>query len=972
MAQNESGAEQIKGMLLRMDAFLRKDELLQVVTEEQIALWRAGIRRELAKLRASIEELANIDRLDPDGTEPSLKHQRRTHRDIIADVENYYDLDLLPLMETLYKTLQGTALVSELADLLGRELSDQPILKPKQEGNGFLQEDEDESTQNDDDIKDGETYVRPLCEDNLPVPEPRLVDRGSDLVNVLSPLRNRGTRIVTLTGPAGVGKSRLAIEAANELLDDFRNCVYFVDLAPVTDANHVIPTIARTLGVGTVGREIEDSLNTYLRDKRLLLLLDNFEHVRQATPALSDLLNTAQGLKLLVTSRIRISGLNPNIAHKEVRVQPFRRPRRSQLNNIAKLQRNPTVEMFIQQAQKVDRDFQLTQENAAVLFDICTSLEGMPLAIEVIARRIQHLKSPRDILKYLLEVPKGGSLSRERTVRAALATSYNLLSADEKTLFQQLSVFAGGFTIEAAEALGASSEIPTTMVREIVASLVDQSLLHETPRRANKRYRMLEMVRRFALDQQSAQEVEALHKRFAYFFLELAEKAELELLGRHQRMWLDLLEKEYPNLQIALQWAVKSGEVELAMRLAGALWTFLSIRGYIIEGRKQLDAVLALPGADYYPRPRAKALDGLGHLAFDLHDFDVAKASLEASLELWKNLNDEPKEAWLMHSLGVVLYEAGSRTHAPDLLEKGRKLVDEALAKWQALQDDWGIARSNLWFAYRAEERGDYHQANAWLRDSLDKFVNLGDQQGIAQSRSALGWLAIHQGNYGVAGDELSNSLKLFEELGYKRNIAAVLLDLGWLAFNTNRDAARKNFDKSRELAQQLGDIYRLAWALYALGWVPSDPYEPRSCFEEALNCFEDSHDDWGRTRALLVLAKLAPEHRNRYFKDAKELLLTLLRNEQVLGSKNIRSISLAIGALAVIAEDEGKRERAAILLAALDNLYSEAGLTLAPADRVEYDPVRERLKDLLSKAVLSEQLRTAEGVIDYALEDDR
>src|SRR5215211_5247743 len=463
---------------------------------------------------------------------------------------------------------------------------------------------------------------------NLPLQPTPLIGREKEVSEVCNLLRHDETRLLTLTGPGGIGKTRLALQTAADLLDDFSDGIFFVPLATLTEAELFLPAVAETLGVRETGEQpLVESLKDYLHERRLLLLLDNFEQVLGAAPTVTEMLAGAQGLKVLATSRMPL-GL---YGEHEYAVPPLSLPDVRHLPDIATLSQYEAVSLFIERAQAAKAEFEVTSESAPAVAEICVRLDGLPLAIELAAARIKMLP-PRAMLQRLssrLKFLTGGARDvpeRQRTLRATIEWSFALLDEGEQLLFGKLAVFSGGRTLEAIEAIcDADGDLPVD-VFEGVSSLLDKSLLRQEEGPGGEpRFVMLETVHEFAREKLGqSQEAEEIKRVHAQYFLTLAEEAYPELKGANQLEWLERLEAEHDNMRAALSWASERKEAEVALRLGGALWRFWSVRGYYSEGRRWLQEALSMDGRGS-PGSRAMALAGAGSLASVQGDYDRAK-----------------------------------------------------------------------------------------------------------------------------------------------------------------------------------------------------------------------------------------------------------------------------------------------------------------------------------------------------------
>src|SRR5918994_1266847 len=470
---------------------------------------------------------------------------------------------------------------------------------------------------------------------NLPGQPTPLVGREREVAQVCERLRNPDVRLLTLTGPGGTGKTRLGLQAAAELMDEFESGTFFVPLAPISDPTLVAPTIARALGLETGDQTPEELLRDYLRDKQTLLLLDNFEQVLLAAPLVTELLSSAPRLKALTTSRIplRLYG------EYEFPVPPLEVPDPKRPQSLEQVTQYEAVRLFIERARAAKSDFKITSDNAPAVAEICARLDGLQLAIELAAARIKLLP-PRAILDRLgdrLRLLTGGARNlpeRQRTLRGAIEWSYELLTAEERTLFARLAVFSGGSTLEAIEKVCDPRGDLSVDALEIASSLLDKSLLRrEEGAEGEPRFVMLETIHEYArerLDKSGeAGEIKRLH---AEYFLGLSEQGESKLRGPEEAKWLERLEIEHDNMREALSRALDGEEAELGLRLPGALWQFWWGGGHYDEGRRRLETALAKD--DRASVARAKALEAVGWLADDQGDINRAVAAAQEGLSL--------------------------------------------------------------------------------------------------------------------------------------------------------------------------------------------------------------------------------------------------------------------------------------------------------------------------------------------------
>ncbi|HKQ99335.1 MAG TPA: tetratricopeptide repeat protein [Pyrinomonadaceae bacterium] len=663
---------------------------------------------------------------------------------------------------------------------------------------------------------------------NLPVPLTPFVGRKSEAAAVEQLLRREDVRLLTLTGPGGTGKSRLALKVADTLRGKFPDGVFFVALEPITDSNLVVSVIAQTLGVKEAGdASLTEGLKRYLRNKRMLLILDNFEHVAEAAPLLSSLLMSAPGIVFLVTSRaaLRLSG------EYEFQVPPLHLPNLESLPPVSDLMRCASVALFAQRAMAAKSDFSLTEKNARAVAEICTRLDGLPLAIELAAARIKLL--PPQAMLVRLESPfkllTGGARdvpARQRTMRETIAWSYDLLESSEQALFRRLSVFIGGFTLEAAEAVCLVEEDDDddagANIQDGVASLVDKSLLQQIEQGGGEpRFLMLETIREYGVEcLDASKEEETFRRRHANFFLQLAERAEPQLGSREQPVWLAQLEQEHDNFRAALQWALDAREAEVSLRLAGSLWWFWYLHGHYREGRAWLDKVLAA-GSQEQTVYRSRALVGAGGLAFLQCAYAASEGLLDEGLRLAREVNDRESVANALQILGSVAREQGDYDRAIELHQ-------ESLSLWRALGNKRGIARSLNYIGFASWLEGDLDKAATVCEETLTLFRGLGDKEGIVWSLLNLSAVMYYTEKYVQAISLCQESLALSREIGYKEGIAWSLNIWGNAARRQGQfEAAGISLRESLELHYELEDRWRVASLLESLGGIAFEQNEP-------------------------------------------------------------------------------------------------------------------------------------------------
>jgi len=657
---------------------------------------------------------------------------------------------------------------------------------------------------------------------NLPVQLTSFIGREQQVAAAHALLSRPEVRLLTLLGPGGVGKTRLGVQIATELADVFIDGICFVPLAPISDPDLVVPAIARTFGLGETGeRSLLELLQAYLRDKQLLLLLDNFEQVVAAAPVVTELLLSCLDLKMMVTSRtaLRVRG------EREFPVPPLALPDPKHLSDIEALSQYAAVALFVERAVALKPDFQLTGANAHAIAEICARLDGLPLAIELAATRIKLLP-PQALLARLgsrLHVLTGGTRDvpeRQQTLRNAIKWSYDLLDAGEQRLFRRLSVFVGGCTLAAVEEVCQAMGDVAVNVLEGVASLIDKNLLQQVEEaNGEPRLVMLETIREYGLEclaaSQEDGEVEATWRAHADYYLNLAEETEQKLRSAQQVIWLERLEREHGNLRTALRWLVEREEVEMALRLGAALCQFWTMRGHLSEGRQWLEGILSDSRMETVSmRARAKALRGAGVMAYSQGDYGRARVLCQESLELCQKLGSRRGIVASINGLAFIALAGGDYATASAMFEESLVLLRE-------LGDKWGLADTLYFSAVAASfrvDRTDTAAARSKVEESLAISRELGDQRGMAYSLNLLGFLSLLQGQGEAAGPLLEESLAIHKALGNRHGIAYVSLSFGWFSLSQgDYMAARAYYEKSLAVMIELDDRWFIAACLEGL-----------------------------------------------------------------------------------------------------------------------------------------------------------
>lgn len=601
---------------------------------------------------------------------------------------------------------------------------------------------------------------------NLPADPGPIIGRDADVGALVGLVASDGVRLVTLTGPGGVGKTRLAIEVAKRVAYAFPDGAFFVPLASLVDPAGIADRIAEALSLADRGsRPAVEVVESYLQPRRTLIVLDNVEQVATGADVVARLLLACAGLKVVATSRVvlRLS------LEREVPVEPLAAPEAAGEEPVERLASFPAVALFVERARAVRPEFALTEQNASAVGRICRDLDGLPLAIELAAARVK-LFSPQAMVARLgrrLELLKGGAIdrpARQQTLRQAIAWSHDLLGVRERVTFRRLACFSGGFTLDAVVVVATVSDATDGArldTEDAVATLLDNSLLRSLDDVADEpRFAMLAIIQEFAAELlDESQEGQAVRDAHAAHFLALAEEAAPHLTGSHQGHWIQRLERERGNLHAALDWLQARDAHADALRLGAALWRFWVARGLLRTGGDRLEALLALPGAQERGAVRARALHGAGTIFAERADFPRAKRYLEEALAIWRDLGDQRGLATSLNSLSWASLLDGD-------VRRAEALASEAVALARALGDVRGesVARYNLGFVALA--RGDLAEAHVLVTQAAELRGRSGDRRGEAYTRVSMAFIEEHQGRYDAAWAHVEEGDAVLRELG--------------------------------------------------------------------------------------------------------------------------------------------------------------------------------------------------------------
>jgi predicted ATPase/class 3 adenylate cyclase len=768
--------------------------------------------------------------------------------------------------------------------------------------------------------------------DNLPVMPTPLIGREQEILAVQKLLHNQEVRLLTLTGPGGTGKTRLAVQVAAEVSDQFHDGVFFVALAAISDPDLVVPELAKVLGFRERGSQpLLESLKEHLNELQILLLLDNFEQVAGAALQIENLLLACQHMKVLITSRAL---LHLQIEHV-FSVPPLALPDITHLPKSNSFEEYASIALFVQRAQAIQPTFQISQSNARTIAEICVRLDGLPLAIELAAARIRLLP-PQALLARLaksLQVLTGGAQTlpvRQQTLRNTIQWSYDLLDNQEQQLFRHLSVFVRGWTLEAAEAVIHASQQANSdglPLLDGIASLLDKSLLLQVARDDEEpRFIMLETIREFGRECLKALgEMEVTQQAHASYYLALVEEAEVQLGGPQLVTWLDRLEREHDNLRAALHWFLERGKVsggtsgegvahnnEMALRMGAALERFWVVRGYRSEGRRFLEQTLA-QNTGVVTAVRAKALITAARLAFSQSDY-----------------------------------------------EHGETLAREGLALFRELGDMRGIALSLDRLGMAAWRRGDFAAARSLMEEDLSLFRKLGDNERVAWSLFTFGLLLSKQGEYARAQTLFEESLAMHRALGNKRGVAASLNQLagGKLVTQNDSASARSLLEEALALNREIGDKEGIAVSsslLAALALNQHDLVTARSLAEESLILYKEMEYRKGTAESLSLLARIASERGD--FSSARSLCNECLAIGKELGDKELLASGLQRLAGVIAVQESGGASTqqalwAAKLWGAAESLREGIGAPIPPLERATYEAEVSAIRTQLGEEV--------------------
>jgi predicted ATPase len=867
---------------------------------------------------------------------------------------------------------------------------------------------------------------------NLPLQLTSFVGREREIVEVKRLLL--GERLVTLTGPGGTGKTRLALQVAADLLELFPDGVWLIELASLSDPMLVPQAVSAILGVReSAGRPILSTLIDYLRTRELMLILDNCEHLLSSCALLvTDLLQACPDICILVTSREALNILG----ELSFRVPSLSVPDVRRLPALSALSQYEAMQLFVERAEIVQPGFELTDTNAHAIAQICQRLDGIPLAIELSVARVKMMPVEQVAARLddRFRLLTGGSrtaLPRHQTLRALIDWSYDLLFDPERTLFQRLSVFAGSWTLEAVEAICASEELEKDDILELLTQLVNKSLIiPDGETEGPARYRLLETIRQYARERLlEAGGGEKVRDRHLQYYLQLSEHAEPELRGPDQVVWLDRLEKEMDNIRAALEWALDA-DLESGLRMASALFWFWHIRTGKNEGIEWLERALTAEsqrraGAPLSPSQalvRGKALNAAGSLMIMHGNADRALALSRESLQVYEDL-DSPGRQGVAHAtlaaqkgMAHALWNLAQGTSYHENLDEAWALTERSLALFREVGDTFGIAQCLDHLGSYALMRADYEQARSIWEEDLSLRRELGDKDGIAWSLSLLANLAMWTGNPEQAQALYAESLNAFREIRNKWAVSMALSGLGSVKLAQGEfEGAAKLYEEALAYGRDMGDqntiagrrydLARVAWsmgeydratkmyedtlrilrktdnksaisgALVDLGvaaWVQGNLELATRRFEEAIDIGREIDGQFTVGYGLNGLGKVAYS-RGDYETAASFHRQALKIFQEAVNDWNITHCLEPIAALSVA---QGKMKRAARLFGKTEDFYSYIQYLLSPFERQIHEQAVSAARTALGDEVFSTlwkegHFMTLKEAVVYALNDE-
>ena len=779
---------------------------------------------------------------------------------------------------------------------------------------------------------------------NLPHQLNRFVGRETEMQEIRNLLVN--TRLLTLAGPTGFGKTRIANQVGADVLADYQDGVWLVELSGVENPEQVPQTVASILGIPEeAGRTTIECLFAYFKPKSSLLLLDNCEKLAPACAELVEaLLKSCPGLKVLATSQQTIG----SEAERMYPLPPLSLPDVQEDTTSQNFLQYDAVRLFVERASAVSPCFVLTEQNKNVVLGICKRLDGNPLAIELAAARVNVLAVEQILVMLdkpfeLLTSSRRTSTPRHQSLLAALEWSFSLCSDVEKAFLRRMSVYVGGWTVEMASRTIIGSNLNVSSVLDVLSGLVGKSLIVNTQQDGHRRYRMLGIIQQFCHDQLAESgETDAASSHHADAFLELAVVAHSHIVGPEQTQWLGRLDGEHDNLIAALTWmSSKDNLSTLIVKMSGALSEYWHVRGYYTEGREWLRRALAQCDQNCDPDLRLHALNGAGNLAFIHGDAVEARALFEQEIELAEAVGNKTGVALGHSNLSPILYQQGDA-------EAGWRSLQQSLAIYKELGDRRSIAVSQINMARIAMTAKDFASATALVEDSLGKFRELGDEGSVATCLLDMAELARDQGQFAVAEPLLEESLALNRRIGNKKRIADVLHSKAILEYHrANYESAQELFEQVRKIAEELGNKHKIALALWSLGKIAHHQKKPaiaRAYLGQSQALYEELGEIKGIAECLYMLGNVSGSEGN-HEQAAYDFGNALLMQNSL---SDVEETAKALHGLARVAMMQGKIGRMATLFGAAETMFQSIG-SPPTIDGIDH---REMIADVLASVV--------------------
>ncbi len=775
---------------------------------------------------------------------------------------------------------------------------------------------------------------------NIPFQLTNFIGREEEIKQIKNLIQQ--THLLTLTGPGGGGKTRLALQVSADIIDDFANGVWIAELASLLDPGLLPQAIAQAIGIQEQPKQSpEDTLIDFLQDKNMLIILDNCEHIVEHCANLSEkLLINCPGLKIIATSReeLRCRGEQTH------RIQSLKIPNPKEKISLEKLYEYEAVILFIERAIAVNSKFTVNEDNAHALAEICYQLDGIPLAIELAASKVTVLSVEKLNIRLddrfkLLTGGKRTAMPRQQTLRALIDWSYDLLLEQEKLLWGRLSVFAGGWTMEAAEAICSDEKIRAEEVLDLLSNLTEKSIIIFDDEK--ERYRMLESIRQYGMDKLSETgDRKVISRNHLKYYMKFAESAEVKLIGSEMKTWLGKLDEDSGNFEKALLLSSEKVYNEEVLRLAGALGYYWKIRGHFSAGSRWLENVL-LNSPEVINSARGKALCLAGILARHQGEYEKAVKYNEESLRLSREIQDEKGIALSLNSLGNVANDLGK-------YEQAQKFYEESLSLNHEISDKRTVASSLNNLGNVAIHQGYFEQARKFYEDSLTLQRKISDKRGIAESLNNLGNVEWCMENYKEAQKFYEESLALFNEMSDNGGKADSLTNLGNIAFvRENFEQAQKIYEECLSLFRKIGDKRGIAYTLNSLGSTSHNlqNYEQAGkFFTESLKLFREMRDKRLIAESLYELGYL--EYIQGNYEPAQILFKESLTLNREMQDKHAIANSLIGFAYLFCARDD--LSRAAIVVGAVKATFKCMGINLHGTELKFHEKIINKLHEKL------------------------